>query len=367
MKIFQVISSLGNGGAEKLVVELSNEFALKHDVTLISFKNVEDWMYPPKKLNNNILLLELGKNKGVDFRIIPRLFSLLWDKEPDVVHIHLNMPMYYFLPVLLFFRRIKFVFTIHSTFEIHEMFFRKLNTLPYYKQVANICLSESILKNFKAGFPNLEFHLIENGIEATKVDEPVVEIKQKIQAMKEKYKLVCLFVGRLNYAKNIPLLLDVFSHDDLKNVKLLMIGDGDETIKNIIRKTSEDTFGRIEYIGRTGHVMDYMKSVDALVITSIYEGVPIVLLEALSAGLPIVSTPAGGVPDIIKNNVNGFLTNGFSKDEVISLIKKMENLDEETTSNFSQNNKNLFKEKYSIDVCAQRHEQLYRNLIKACK
>jgi L-malate glycosyltransferase len=363
MKIFQVISSLGNGGAEKLVVELSNELALKNDVTLVSFKNVEDWMYPPKKLNNKVTLIELKKKKGIDFRIIPRLFSLLSDKKPDVVHIHLNMPMVYFLPLILFFRKIKFVFTIHNTFEIHEIFFKKLNQLPYYKQVANICLSESILKNFKAGFPGLKFHLIENGIKATQADEPVVEIKQKIQAMKEEYNLICLFVGRLSYSKNIPLLLDVFSHDDLIDVKLLMIGDGDETIKNTIKKTSEDTLGRIEYIGRTNHVMDYMKSVDALVITSIYEGVPIVLIEALSVGLPVVSTPAGGVPDIIKNKENGFLAKGFSKDEIISLIKKFVNLDDETVLNFSQNNKNLFKEKYSIEVCAQRHQQLYNDLI----
>lgn len=367
MKIFQVISSLGNGGAEKLVVELSNELALKHHVTLISFKNVEEWMYPPKKLNGNVLLLEFGKKKGVDFRIILRLFSLLRVQKPDVVHIHLNMPMYYFLPVILFFKKIKFVFTIHNSFETHKMFLKKLNKFPFYKKVTNICLTESILNKFKAEFPELSFFKIENGIKGTLLKESLVNIRQKIQITKKKFDLIFLFVGRFGLAKNIPLLLDVFSHDDLKNVKLLMIGDGDETIKNIIRKTSEDTFGRIEYIGRTDHVMDYMKSVDALVITSRNEGAPIVLLEALSAGLPIVSTPVGGVSDIIKNNVNGFLTKGFSKDEVVSLIKKMVYLDGETASIFSQNNKNLFKEKYSIEVCAQRHEQLYKNLIKGMK
>jgi glycosyltransferase involved in cell wall biosynthesis len=362
MKIVQVISSLGNGGAEKLVVELSNELALTHQVTLVSFKNVEDWMYHPKKLNDNVELLELGKTKRFDFRIVLRLFSLLRDKRPDVVHVHLNSPLYYFLPIILFHKNIKFVFTIHNTFEIHKALYDKLCLLPYYKRVVNICLSESIQKKFKAEFPDLKFYLIENGIKAKNNDEPAVEIDQKIQIMKDKYKLVCLFVGRLSYSKNIPLLLEAFSHDDFNDVKLLIVGDGDETIKNTINKSSEETFGRIEYIGRTEHVMQYMENVDALVMTSRNEGMPIVLIEALSAGLPIVSTPAGGVPDIIKNNMNGFLTKGFSTDEIISSIKKMTILNDDTISRFRQNNKKLFKEKYSIESCAKKHEQLYRKL-----
>ena len=48
MKIIEVISSLGNGGAEKLIVELANELSINNKISLISIKDIEDWMFPPK-------------------------------------------------------------------------------------------------------------------------------------------------------------------------------------------------------------------------------------------------------------------------------------------------------------------------------
>ena len=98
MKIVQVISSLANGGAEKFVVELSNELSLSNQVLLISIKDIEDWMYPPQYLSKRVNLLTLGKKKGFDLNVLSKLYKLLRSQEPNVVHIHLNMSMYYFLP-----------------------------------------------------------------------------------------------------------------------------------------------------------------------------------------------------------------------------------------------------------------------------
>ena len=77
MKIIQVISSLGNGGAEKFVVELSNELSLSNQVLLISIKDIEDWMYPPRYLSKRVDLLALGKKNRYDLKVLSKLFKLL--------------------------------------------------------------------------------------------------------------------------------------------------------------------------------------------------------------------------------------------------------------------------------------------------
>jgi hypothetical protein len=142
VKILTAIPSLGNGGAEKLVVELSNEFAAQdHEAILLSLKNIEDWMIPPKSLSPNVRLIQFEKKKGFQVSLILKIFSLLRREKPDVVHIHLNAALFYFIPLILLFKRTRFYFTIHSTFEIHESFIGRINKIHWMRRIGYICLT----------------------------------------------------------------------------------------------------------------------------------------------------------------------------------------------------------------------------------
>lgn len=362
MKIIQVISSLANGGAEKLIVELSNELSFNNQTTLISLKEIEEWMYPPKYLSERVPLLALGKKKGYDLKVLAKLFKLLRNHKPDIVHIHLNMPMFYFLPLIPLFKKIKFVFTIHNTFGPHKKLLTNFNRLPFYRQVSNICLTEVIYQQFHEAFPKLHFYKIENGIKKENNKQNIDDIKTEIETLKIGFKHIFLFVGRLSSQKNIPLLLDVFSDKSLADTKLLIIGDGNEEIKSEVIKQSSLTNNRIQFLGKKDNVLDYMNAVDALVLTSRHEGLPIVILEALSVGLPIISTPVGGIPDIIKNKINGILTKGETKEDLLEAIHEFLRLDTDEIIYMKKNNIHEFKTKYSIEACAEKHNILYRQI-----
>jgi glycosyltransferase involved in cell wall biosynthesis len=358
MKIIQAISSLGNGGAEKLVVELSNEMAKEHDVSIISFKDVEDWMYPPKKLSNKVKLVSLGKRSGFDFKVLIKLYKILRKEKPDVVHIHLALPLYYFVLLTPFFKKIAFYHTIHSTFSPHKKLFHKLNKLPYYQRVKNICLTQSILDKFSNAFPRMQFYLIENGTE-------------KIHAGNNKFEIIAnensklfLFVGRLSYAKNIPLLLEVFSDLRLQACHLLIIGTGPEDLLNTVKNAATVSGGRIHFLGPKGNIGHYMKHSDALILTSRYEGLPIVVLEALSMGLPILSTLVGGIPDVITHEKHGLLFPSEEKDDIINTIVRFINMDESTIKTLGENNRRLFNDRFTIEVIAQKHQELYNTRTK---
>lgn len=362
MKIFQVISSLGNGGAEKLVVELSNELAKTHDITIISLKEVEDWMYPPKKIESIVRLIQFNKQKGFDIKVLYNLFALLKNEKPDVVHIHLEMPLYYFILLIPFFRKIDFYHTIHSTFELHQKLFKRLNLFLFYHRVINICLSKSIFEKFTKTFPRLKFRRIENGLKPMCLSVSNESVKKEIGALRtDSNTKVILFVGRLYYEKNIPLLLNVFSENRLNNIKLIIIGNGEIEVVNQVNEISSVSQKRILFLGSKENVVDYMNCADALILTSIYEGLPIVVLEALSMGLPVLSTPVGGVPDVITDGVNGFLAKSKHKQDIIEIIEKFSNLENHEIDKIRENNIRLFNEFYSVKVCADKHNELYKN------
>jgi len=362
VKIIQIISSLGNGGAEKLLVELSNELAKTDEVIIISLKKVEDWMFHTKLIDNRVKLIETNKTKGFDLKVLYRLVFLLKELKPTVVHIHLSSTLYYFLPLIPFFRKINFYYTIHNTFGPHQKHFIVLCKLPFYKNVVNICLSKSIYDEFNKTFPKLRFTTIENGINALKPTKLNKYVKVKINIFKTKSNTkIFLFVGRLSYQKNIPLLLDVFSDTRLKDLILIIIGKGSPEITNQIKQKINNNKRKIVFLGPQENVVDYMQYVDALILTSRHEGLPIVVLEALSMGLPVLSTPVGALPDVIKNGINGFLSKSTDKNDIVDIIKRFSKLNKMELEEISRSNRILFNKEFSIKACAQKHTNLFKN------
>lgn len=360
MKIFQVISSLGNGGAEKLVVELSNELANNHDVTIVSLKKVEDWMYPFRRVDNKVRLIQLNKKGGFDLRVLYRLFALLKTEKPDIVQIHLKMPLYYFIFIIPFFKKIKFYHTIHSTFEPHKRLFERLKLLPFYRRVVNICLSKTIFEQFKAAFPKLKFSKIENGIKQMSLSDSEESVKNDVELFRADAGIkVFLYIGSLTQIKNIPLLLEAFSEPRLNRAKLIIIGKGSPEITEQVQEFSRNASNRIVYLGPKENVADYMQHVDALILTSRFEGLPIVILEALSAGLPVLSTSVGGIPDVITDGVNGFLSASAQKQDIAAVIDKFCKLDTTEIKRIREANLKLFDERFSIKSCAKKHDELY--------
>ncbi len=356
MKIVQVISQLGNGGAEKLVVELSNELDKSNEVILISFRKIKDWMFFPKKIKKSIKVIELDKKEGFDIKIIYKLFKILKEERPNVVHIHLNSTLRYLMLIMPFFKKIRFVYTMHSNFESFEKKFYKYSKIWIFKRICFVSLSENIYTKFSKTFPALEFKTIYNGIANPKITEKSLLIKKEIDSYRSNSNtFIFIYVGRLSYPKNIPLLLDTFSKINNKNIKLLIIGKDTSEKQYYINLIKEYKKDNIIYIGAKENVQDYMRYSNALILTSRYEGLPLVVLEALSLGLPIISTPVGSLIDTIENGKNGFLSKDLSVESILNSINKLLNLTAKEINNIKKSNLELFKNKYSIEHCADSY------------
>ncbi|NEO74702.1 glycosyltransferase family 4 protein, partial [Moorena sp. SIO3H5] len=120
-----------------------------------------------------------------------------------------------------------------------------------------------------------------------------------------------LFIGRLAAAKGLPILLEslVTLQKKYPNILLTVIGDGPER-KQLEAKTIQlGLSGNVDYVGAKSQtqVREYLQQTDIFVMSSFAEGVPVVLMEAMETGIPVVATQIAGVSELVEHQINGYL------------------------------------------------------------
>jgi len=120
-----------------------------------------------------------------------------------------------------------------------------------------------------------------------------------------------VFVGRLAAVKGVPVLLDALHRLKQKkaNFTAVLVGDGDErqALEARIRDLGINDLIEITGYQSQGAVADYLSKSDIFVLPSFAEGVPVVLMEAMATGLPVVTTRIAGIPELVEDGVNGFI------------------------------------------------------------
>jgi glycosyltransferase involved in cell wall biosynthesis len=363
MKIIHIISSLGNGGAEKLVVELSNEMAKGHEIVLVSFRDIEDWMNIPKLISDEVILIQLGKKAGISFKLYIKLILILQKEKPDIVHSHLHSTLKYITPLTYIFIRVKFIHTIHTNLvKSNYIKYSIINRFSIiFKRIHYVCLSPTIRAEYSSSFSNMKFACVSNGIAKMQTTDSYNDVKEDLKKLKNRRDVkIALCVGRIDQGKNYKLLLDAFLR--LKELPLIavVVGDIENGDKNTIQIIEEYKLDNVYFIGPQSNVADFMELSDLFVMTSTYEGMPLTILEALSFGLPIVSTPAGGIVDVVDENINGFLSKDYSVDSFINSLMLYYDMSQKMLDRIKINNMAKYSKKYSIDVCSNEYIELYK-------
>lgn len=186
----------------------------------------------------------------------------------------------------------------------------------------------------------------------------------KIAEKKIRNERVLLFLGALIQRKGVIDLLQAIeklSQKGVSNFKLLIAGAGDEEskLKEFVKENGLDS--KVSFLGWISKEQKpkLLKSTDILVLPSYNEGLPIAILEAMSYGLPIISTNVGSISEVVSDN--GFL---ISPGDVVLLTEYLERLisDNELWLKMSHCSRNLVELKFSEDVFFDKIEKIYRKL-----
>jgi N-acetyl-alpha-D-glucosaminyl L-malate synthase BshA len=146
------------------------------------------------------------------------------------------------------------------------------------------------------------------------------------------------------------------------DVRLVLVGDGPER-HNVERLISQlDLKEKVILTGFRSDVPNLLRCSDAVVICSETESAPLTLLEGLSCGLPVVATNVGGIPEILKDGVNGFLVEPKHPEEIADRLLLL-NSDKNLRSRLSIEARKTIEKKYTAEKVVHQYEKIYNRVI----
>jgi glycosyltransferase involved in cell wall biosynthesis len=219
---------------------------------------------------------------------------------------------------------------------------------PFIKQIID---EENIRKN------KIELQYIPNGIDPT-ISDLVLE-----SVALSKY---VIFLGNLNQIKGVEYLIKAMELINLNKIDIILniVGTGpdEQRLKKMVNDLGLDE--RVKFLGPKYGVQKYQLLLmsQIVVIPSIWESFPIVMLEALALGKPIIASNVGGIPYIIEDGKNGYLVDVGDFEGIANRIVLLMN-DEQSRMDISENNLELAK-KYSWEIIVLKTYDFYINALK---
>lgn len=359
MKILHIVYHLASGGAERFVVDICNELSKKNEVHLLTINDdkVGKNNHYKSELSSKVTYHCLGCKKGICIDSLIKVYKSIKQISPDVVHTHTS-PINIYIPSVLL-RSPKYVHTIHSITDKangSSWIFKKINRLIFRRFVRPVTISQICYDSYVSFYKQDNAVLINNGCPTKQTTEKLNDVESEIATYKQNKDIpVFIHVARYNEAKNQTLLFDTFLRLRENGYKflLLVVGAHYEDSGFMYLNDSDD----IKILGEKKNVGDYLACSDYFVLSSLWEGLPISLIEAMSIGIIPICTPAGGIADVVKDGKNGYLSPSFNPNDFYNLIKGVL----ETPNKISKHGviKN-YEENYTMAICANKYLEIYR-------
>jgi glycosyltransferase involved in cell wall biosynthesis len=377
IKILYILTKSGIGGAQKYVADLANNLdAKKFEAKIIYGK--KDLVWLSNKTQPWFLFIN-------DWMAIFEIIRILKRETPDIIHLNSSKAGVIGTIATAIAnsgstKKIKVVFTAHGwvfnpTNELNvfvRYFYIFLHKLAAKFQDKIICVSEydyNLALQYNICKPE-KLVKIHNGINANIKFLSKKEARENLQfkiynlqttdkndgkTIKNNQKWVGS-IGRLVREKNYETFIEAAKF--VPNAYFFIIGEGQE-LKNLQFTIYNLQLGnRFFIIPPTGNDAQFLKAFDVFVMSSIKEGLPYVLLEAMAAELPIVITEAGGMPELIKNHENGLMVAQKNPEALAHAIGGLI-ANPSVSKELAKKANETVVEKFSLKKMARETEEIY--------
>ena len=357
MRIAQLINSLQYGGAEKVVSSLAvGQSRRGHKVLLICLRDLGVQPVDLAPLAEaGVEVLALGKPEGLHFGTLQKLSRILRDQQFDVVHTHNHLVHHYGALAGRWARTRVIVNTLHGTSSLQasQSWSRVLYLLSCVvgDRVVAVCpqVQEVLRKSFYLARGKV--CVVDNGIDLGRF------LAVDFRAADD--TLIFGTIGRLDPIKDHANLIRAFATLATKypEVRLRVLGDGDSRgdLEDLVRSLAMED--KVHFDGFSLDTARFLSGVDVYVISSRSEGLPLTLLEAMGAALPVVATAVGGIPDVIRETKCNWLC---APEDPADLAKAMEQaLMSQNLTDIGRCNRRIAEKRYSVDRMTLDYERLY--------
>ena len=364
MKILHLITSLKIGGAESFLVYLLEKLKQSNDYHFVIYFHDGPNVEKIKKLGFPIFKVS-GKFKLYDPWFYLRLKKLIKKIKPDLIHSSLwsaNIVGRIIAKKL----KIPIICDLHndSSFNGKLRNFLEKRTIKIPRKF--IAVSNFVGESFKNSFlpaSKDKITVIQNGIDFESLRKKAFEkpLKRTDFGFTQKDFIVGA-IGRLEPIKSFDVLIKIFSKIREDKIKLCIIGDGSQ--KNGLIKLTKDLNleDKVFFIGQRDDAYRFYPLFNCFAMTSKTEGLSIALLEAISFGLPILTTHQNLTHEVIVDGENGFLIPHRNDNLFISKLKKLYS-DSLLINEIRNNNLKLARTKFDINKVVLRYKELYKEIV----
>ncbi|WP_316753562.1 glycosyltransferase [Pedobacter gandavensis] len=366
LKITHLIGSLSKGGAERFVVDLCNELAKDShcEITLLSLCGNHPGESFLRDLHHTVRYHSFDKGKGFSYKTLQELSTWLSFDKPDIVHSHLN-GFEYLILYLMKSSKTLFFHTLHNiaSSECPNFLVKAFRKHWYQKRkVQPITVSADGSHSFKNYYRLDSDLMIPNGRTLIKPGASFKHLLYTYRLDSDAFLLVN--VARVTPQKNQELLIKavrLFNSREPKKCQLLIIGGikDEKLYQDLLELTDSDP--QIIFLGEKDNIVDYLALADALCLSSLYEGMPISLIEAFSQGCIPVCSPVQGLREMIQHQHNGFLSKDESIESYYEAIK--EALYHPHKTGIRYQCKQTFWLHYHIRIAAHHYRSCYHQKI----
>ncbi len=355
------------GGADSQLLSAAQELRRRgHEIFIVSMTPLGPMGLEARKVG--LFTESLQMRRGVpDPRGLVRLARFVRSWRPDIVHSHM-------VHANLLARALRFlapvpalVSTIHNIDEggrLRMAAYRLTNGLVDHMTI----VSEAAARRFVDDriVPERLLRVIPNGVDTERYRGVPAEIRENLRRLLGLTDaFVWLAVGRFEIAKDYPNMLRAFARvRELRaEARLLLVGRGSlqEETEALVRELGLTE--EVRFLGVRGDIPEVMSAADGYVLSSAWEGMPMVLLEAGAAGLPIVATRVGGNHEVVRDGATGFLVPARDDAALGQGMLRLMELPTPDRRAMGDAGHHHVRSHYGLGRVAERWEELYREVL----
>lgn len=364
--ILFLIDRLGRGGAAQVVVNLALGLDRDKYSPLVCVTRKEPAYGQDKMLTDaQIPLIELNRSSRKQLGSWKKLWEIL--PEVDILHCHESGSNFwgrlwgsiYRVPIV--------ITHDHTAADEKPQFVHWSDRLmsPFSDQIITVSQHDRNLSIDYEKLPPEKVASIYNGIDVNRFSKEISQVEARQLSGLSQDKYLIGIIARLAPQKNHKALLEALNklpENILSNMECLIIGTGDleSTLRQQVHELGLDD--KVFFLGERTDVPTILHAIDVLTLPSFWECLPIVLLEALAVGCPVVASSVGGVPEILAE-IGWPMIDPEDSNSLASAIEEVICLPNEQKLKLQENGRKLVRTQFSREANVAQVEQLYKDLL----
>ena len=350
------------GGAENMIAQIAPRLKMRgYNIRVLAFKG---WGHISEKLKGSGIKCIALQGKGrFDVRILWRYFFYLTKNPPDLIIAFLPRA---YIPtrIFSFFLGIQNISAVQDSLQwmnSFQLFLERITAI--FCTIIYSCsntVTQFLLQEI--GIKREKVVTIPNSVD---VDSFSIKInkEKKIRELdlNSGLKIVGTVCRLHEPKKGVKILLEAAKKLKKKSrFDLLIVGTGKD--EKMLRLTAERDEINAHFLGERGDVREILQVMDVFVLSSLYEGLPVSVLEAMACGIPVVATNVGGSKEVVLDGKTGFLVEPGNPYELAEKIKELLG-DAKMRKNFGEAGFKRVKEKFSIEKTVDSIENLWKGVL----